>query len=93
MVFRTFGLPPTYCGEVGTVYLASDLTRDCQVNLDDFAFLSTRWSDVCDPNMYCEGADLNKNDVVDLPDLNILTSSWLDCTDPETPCNYYADRW
>jgi len=48
------GTPPApQCGDSGTVYLQSDLSRDCRVNLPDFAILASEWfycTDPADPN-------------------------------------------
>jgi hypothetical protein len=91
MVFRTYGFPPAHCGDPGTKYLPADLTRDCQVNLDDLAFMAARWGNACDPATHCDGADLDGSNVVDLSDLGILATVWLGCTNPAPPCNYYAN--
>jgi len=44
---------PPQCGDPGTVYLQSDLNRDCQVNLPDLAIFAGEWfycTDPADPN-------------------------------------------
>jgi len=41
------------CGALGTVYLSTDLNKDCYVNLADFALFASRWlwcTDPQDPN-------------------------------------------
>ena len=34
---------PAQCGDVGTVYMESDLNSDCRVDINDFAILANQW--------------------------------------------------
>ena len=34
---------PEFCGDVGTVYLDSDLNKDCKVDFADFSILVSQW--------------------------------------------------
>jgi hypothetical protein len=67
-----------------------DVTRDCCVNMDDLAFFSHEWLQVCsidpnypnyfdpnqtDPNCMC--ADFTKDNIVDSNDLYPLHENWL----------------
>ena len=49
-----YGTPPRpQCGDPGTVYLQSDLSKDCQVDLTDVAIFAREWlycTDPADPN-------------------------------------------
>ena len=78
------------CGDSLHPYPAGDMTRDCWVNLPDFAELAAQWeSGSCDAGTgWCNGADLSRNGVVDLEDLAVLAGAWLDCTDPNPPCSF-----
>ncbi|MHC4791311.1 MAG: hypothetical protein ACYS8Y_07725, partial [Planctomycetota bacterium] len=40
---------PLRCGDLGTMYLPSDLNKDCKVDLTDFAGLADKWLDSTDP--------------------------------------------
>lgn len=40
---------PAKCGEAGTVYLDSDINRDCKVDLRDFAEFTQSWLQCTDP--------------------------------------------
>ena len=37
-----------YCGQLGTVYLASDINSDCYVNLEDVAIMASNWLECTD---------------------------------------------
>ncbi|HOK65248.1 MAG TPA: right-handed parallel beta-helix repeat-containing protein [Anaerohalosphaeraceae bacterium] len=56
-----------------------DLNQDGWVNIQDFAYLSTRWEmEGCtDLNNYCDFADINKSGKVDLADIQLLAVFWL----------------
>ena len=41
---------PKQCGDLGTMYLPSDLNKDCKVNFADFAGFAERWLQSTDPN-------------------------------------------
>ena len=41
---------PQHCGDLGTMYLPSDLNRDCKTNFVDFADFADRWLQSTDPN-------------------------------------------
>lgn len=43
------------CGDLGTVYLDSDINRDCYVDLRDFLLLTNHWTQCTDPqNRDCD---------------------------------------
>lgn len=47
--------PDQWCGQTGTTYMAADINRDCQVNLDDIAMLAAQWLTCTNPaNPDCE---------------------------------------
>ncbi len=66
------------CGDVNHPYAASDISLDCQVNLDDYAGICAQWlgADCYSPD-WCDGADLNHDGVVDGLDLTLMSDSWL----------------
>jgi hypothetical protein len=39
------------CGQIGTVYLESDLNYDCNVNFKDFAVIGSQWLQCTEPNV------------------------------------------
>lgn len=41
---------PRRCGDLGTIYLPSDLNKDCQVNFADFGELAEKWLECTDPS-------------------------------------------
>lgn len=41
---------PRRCGDLGTIYLATDLNKDCQVDAADFLEFADRWLRDADPN-------------------------------------------
>jgi len=41
---------PQQCGDLGTMYLPSDLNKDCKVDFEDFAGFADRWLQSTDPN-------------------------------------------
>jgi hypothetical protein len=41
---------PRRCGDLGTIYLPSDLNEDCRVDVRDFGQLANRWLQSTDPN-------------------------------------------
>ena len=41
---------PRRCGDLGTIYLLSDLNKDCRVNFADFGELADKWLECTDPN-------------------------------------------
>jgi hypothetical protein len=41
---------PRRCGDLGTIYLPSDLNKDCRVNFADFGELADKWLECTDPN-------------------------------------------
>ncbi len=46
---------PQRCGDLGTIYLPSDLDEDCKVDFADFADFADRWLQSTDPN---DGSDI-----------------------------------
>ena len=65
---------------------AGDLSCDCTVNFQDFAFLAADWlrncnnpSDYNDPNSHCLlGTDLTGDGPVDINDLQVMSEYWLE---------------
>jgi hypothetical protein len=58
--------------------LASDLTGDCHVLMDDFAALATQWQQSGDPGNCLLTAELAGNDcTVTLDDLMVMVTEWL----------------
>ena len=53
---RFRGYPaPAFCGDFGTEYLDTDVSRDCYVNLIDFAMIADEWLNCSDPaNAQCD---------------------------------------
>ncbi len=41
---------PTKCGDLGTIYLPSDLNKDCKVDFKDFVEFTDKWLGDTDPN-------------------------------------------
>ena len=62
-----------------TSVLIGDIVGDCQVDLDDLAFMAERWLDLCDD---CESADLYIDGKITLQDFNLLTQHWLEGVSP-----------
>jgi hypothetical protein len=55
-----------------------DLTGEGDINLADFAILSSGWQNACDgSNDWCGGADINQSGLTDITDLMIISLSWL----------------
>ncbi len=74
---------PQRCGDLGTEFLAGDLTDDCEVNLDDLGKLTERWLRDCS----CFGTpyilgDLTGDCEIDLTDFAGLADQWQQSTDP-----------
>ena len=65
---------------------AGDLSCDCTVNFQDFAFLAADWLRDCnDPNVYYDpnshcllGTDLTGDGPVDINDLQVMSEYWLE---------------
>ena len=56
----------------------ADLSKDCWVNLEDFALLAANYlRDDCTSPDWCGGADIDHTGAVNLADLAILTDEWL----------------
>ena len=57
---------------------SADLTGDCRVDLEDFAYLAYWWMEDCVSfNSFCSGADFDSSGQVDANDLSILAADWL----------------
>ncbi len=82
---------PSVCGDMGTVYLDSDINEDCYVNLLDYSIMAHYWLTTCIAPEFCRGADIaGSDDYIDINDLAQLASQWLNCTDPaESACDIY----
>lgn len=46
---------PRRCGDLGTIYMPSDLNRDCKTDFVDFSGFADRWLQSTDPN---DGSDI-----------------------------------
>jgi hypothetical protein len=56
-----------------------DFTKNGQVNLADFAFLTNQWHFSCDVgNNWCNGVDIDQSGSVDLDDVVGLAGGWLE---------------
>lgn len=89
-LYKINALPsPARCGDWGTNYLASDIDRDCYVNMGDLWPIAAHWLRTdCHEPPGCEGSDVNFDGLVDLNEISIIAEQWLDCSDPAQPtCN------
>ena len=76
-------IPPTQCGDDGTVYLTGDVDEDCDVDLNDTAVLANDYGKCSDPADPCCDAYYTKNQTYPIP---VITSGlpglWLDYEEP-----------
>ena len=69
------------CGDWKHPYPIGDITKDCRVNLKDFAVLAGFWlNDIIEQDDPARIADLDPDDSINYNDLFIITNNWLDCS-------------
>lgn len=69
------------CGDWKHPYPAGDITKNCKVDLVDFAVLANYWmTEIKELNSPADTADLEDDNYIDFDDLIILTDSWLNCS-------------
>jgi parallel beta-helix repeat protein len=77
-VYATSAPVPSFCGDFGTIYQRGDVDRNCEIDLQDAARITSLWlEDSCAVPAISRREDVNHDCCINLKDFAILSELWL----------------